>query len=340
MKKLLLSLLAVFLATAMYAQLGNQPLLLHLNFDNAENIVHNSQGLTYDTATAVYAENGKFGGGASFDGHQFIIMDPFDTLKCTSSFTWAFWFKTSEDAGSLVQWGHWSGTPANPNGPAEEEEAGNDPHWPGDVTLFMGWIPGGISYDVGYVGMADVGEDNPPIVNDGQWYHFAMACEVGDPTTESFYINGELKSTAEVGAGFVDADDAVYQIKIGYSTSAWPSNQDGDTQYPYYTGLIDEFRIYGVALNALDILELYALEPTSISTFDAEQNFSVFPNPASKYIRIKSKQVRDLEIFNGIGQSVLREKNVSDGNIVNISGLEKGLYLLKSGDYTQKLIVK
>jgi hypothetical protein len=342
MKKLLLSLLAVSLYTVMYAQLGSKPLLLLLDFENATNIAHNSQGITVDSATAGFNESGKFGGGASFDGLQFIVMDPYDTLNCTSSFTWAFWFKTTEEAGSLAQWGHYSGTPAKPNGEVEDEDTGNDPHWPGDVTLWLGWVPGGISYDVGYVGMANVGGDNPVLVNNGEWHHFAISVEVSDPTTESFYIDGALVSTAEVGAGFIDAEDAVYQIKVGYSSSSWPTNGDEDTQYPYYKGMMDEFRIYGAALNALEVLELFALEPTpsAIGLLDNEKDFSVFPNPATDYIRINSTTSRDIELFNSVGQLVFSQKNLNNGSIINVSGFDKGLYMLKSGDYTKKLMIE
>jgi hypothetical protein len=340
MKRILLTLIGVFFFILMYAQLPGKDHLLYLNFDNQVDLAQNSQGMTADTATAFYDQSGKFGGCASFEGYEFIIMDAYDTLKCDTSFTWVFWFKTSEDAGSLVQWGHFSGTPALENGPAEPEEGGLDPHWPGDVTLFMGWIPGAISYDVGYVGMAECGGDTPVEVNDGQWHHFAMSCEVGEVTTESFYIDGELKSTAEVGPGFIDEDGAVYQIKIGYSTSAWPCDQDGVTQYPYYTGKMDEFRIYGTALDANDILTLFAYEPLAIEEFDADQVFSVFPNPSSDYITIRSKHVRDIEIFNSKGQSVLIKKDVPIGSVIDVKDFDNGLYFLKSGDYTQKLIIK
>jgi hypothetical protein len=338
MKKLLLSLLAVFLVTVMSAQLNTKPLLLYLSFNNEEDIAYNMQGKTADTANAIYTADGKFLGGASFEGSEFIVMDAYDTLNCTSDFSWSFWFKTTEEGGSLVQWGHWSGTPAAPNGDLEDEETGNDPHWPGDVTIWTGYIPGGISYDVGYVGMTDLGEE--VLVNDGEWHHFVISCTIGDPTVEKFYLDGVLITEDEVGAGFIDEDDAEYNIKIGYSSSSWPTNGDETVQLPYFTGTIDDFRIYGAALNDYDVLELFALEPNAVNALNAGQDFSVFPNPSSDYITVKSKHMRDLEIFNTIGQPVLRKKNVSDGSTINISGLDKGIYLLKSGDYTQKLIVK
>jgi len=78
MKKVLLSFLTIFLVSAIYAQLDDQPLLLHLDFEDEDDIALNDQDMAYDEAepTAEYSTDAKIGtGAASFDGLQYIIMD-------------------------------------------------------------------------------------------------------------------------------------------------------------------------------------------------------------------------------------------------------------------------
>ena len=208
----------------MYAQLDDQPLLLHFDFEDEDDIALNEQDMTYDEIepTAEYSTDAKIGtGAASFDGV------------------------------------------AQPN--------------------------------TGEIGVTDYEE--PP-----------------ETPVEEFVM------------------------KIGYSNSLWPADEAEENQFPYFTGLMDDFRMYGTALSADDVAELFAI--TSVKGYSADLDFSVFPNPASQYIMIKSTRVRDLEIFNAVGQLVQSDKSVQDGSMISIANLEKGLYFVKSEDATQKLIVE
>jgi hypothetical protein len=59
----------------------------------------------------------------------------------------------------------------------------------------------------------------------------------------------------------------------------------------------------------------------------------VYPNPAKEYIIIKTEQEGDLsyEIFNSAGRMVL-SGNALNGQQIDISGLSKGIYVLRAGD--------
>ena len=129
------------MVSVIYAQLDDQPLLLHLDFEDEDDIALNDQDMTYDEVepTAEYSTEAKVGtGAASFDGVQYIIMDVNEELlSCqTQNYTWAAWIKTEEAGGTIASWASWSGTPADANGPIEGE---NDLHQAGVQALFWGY---------------------------------------------------------------------------------------------------------------------------------------------------------------------------------------------------------
>jgi len=78
---------------------------------------------------------------------------------------------------------------------------------------------------------------------------------------------------------------------------------------------------------------------TGISSKLVKNSLLVYPNPASEGFRIDA-DVKSLSIFNSIGQIVYSMENYQKGSSLDISDLEKGLYIIKADDNTQKLIVK
>ena len=81
-------------------------------------------------------------------------------------------------------------------------------------------------------------------VNDGMWHHVAL---VGNNDTQSLYLDGVLVGTV---AGTINhVDMTANQVGIGY-TAGWP-NTTG-SWFPF-SGLIDELRIWNVALSQADI---------------------------------------------------------------------------------------
>lgn len=343
MKKLLLSLFAIFLVSGIYAQLDDQPLLLHLDFEDADEIALNEQDRTTDDvdATAEYSTDAKIGvGAASFDGLQLIIMDLDEALNCqTTNYSWAVWIKTDAPGGTIASWSSWSGTPAEANGPLEDEETGNDPHMAAIQALFWGFESGAPTFDVGWVDLFPVETE----INDGAWHHVVLSNDVTG-MLQVIYVDGEAQmTTGEIDmAGYEDPPDTPVEefvLKIGYSNSSWPTDEGEENQYPYFTGVMDDFRMYGAALTADDVAELFAL--TSVEGFETTLDFAIYPNPASEYMMIRSSTPdRNLDIFNAMGQLILSEQNVQNGSMVDISDLETGLYFVKSEDSIQKLIIE
>jgi len=343
MKKILLSLFAIFLVSGIYAQLDDQPLLLHLDFEDPDDIALNEQDMTYDEAepTAEYSEDAKMGtGAASFDGLQYIIMDLNEGVLSAQAndYTWAAWIKTEEPGGTMYSWGAFSGSPADGNGPPEDEEGAKDGHQAAIQALFWGFESGAPTFDVGWVDLFVVETE----INDGAWHHVVLSNDIATPL-QVVYVDGVAQAaTGEIDVfGYEEQPDTPVEefvLKIGYSNSLWPADEAEENQWPYFTGIMDDFRMYGSALSEEDVAELYAM--TSAEAFETELDFAVFPNPASEYIMIKTTQNRDLAIYNSVGQLILSETDVQNGSMIDISDLETGLYFVKSEESIQKLIIE
>ncbi len=87
--------------------------------------------------------------------------------------------------------------------------------------------------------------------------------------------------------------------------------------------------------NVLNLLS-QNLEETNVS------NIHLSPNPASSHFVLKNKRIESVdqfEIFNLIGEVVMRERIVSENQIINIEQLSEGVYFLKCGDSFQRFQV-
>ena len=84
--------------------------------------------------------------------------------------------------------------------------------------------------------------------------------------------------------------------------------------------------------------------PTGIKTVEeASKAFTIFPNPASDYLNIRSNlpynQAVNAELFNDLGQRVLNEK-IKPFDALNLKGLPGGVYILQLNQlYSYKVVV-
>jgi hypothetical protein len=81
---------------------------------------------------------------------------------------------------------------------------------------------------------------------------------------------------------------------------------------------------------------------TSTSELNASANLKVFPNPALDVITIHLDElIRDIQIFDLSGKLMLQSNSLSSEPKINLSGLSKGMYILKvntlSNSYTHKI---
>jgi choice-of-anchor B domain-containing protein len=74
------------------------------------------------------------------------------------------------------------------------------------------------------------------------------------------------------------------------------------------------------------------------------QEFKIFPNPASSYVNIVNTQenIQKIEIFNLLGQKIFSKDFQDEKQIqINLEAYESGMYLLKiNNSFTRKLIIE
>ena len=69
-----------------------------------------------------------------------------------------------------------------------------------------------------------------------------------------------------------------------------------------------------------------------------ESSIEVYPNPAKEKLTIKAEN--EVSIFNNNGQLIKVIKNIRGTKEIDISDLQSGIYYIKTGDVTKKLIVE
>lgn len=84
---------------------------------------------------------------------------------------------------------------------------------------------------------------------------------------------------------------------------------------------------------------------SGLSTIDVDNSISIYPNPAKDEINIKSPfNLRNISIYNTLGQKVLFVETNSKNKSININSLIKGFYTIEikteDGNYTKKKFVK
>jgi beta-glucanase (GH16 family) len=122
---------------------------------------------------------------------------------------------------------------------------------------------------------------------------------------------------------------------VGYYT--YNPTEKNDTTWPFY---LDQFLILNVAIGGfsgnpdanftqssmlVDYVRIYQNATANTNTFFST-NFTLFPNPTSNNLHIKTNEIIDkIEIYSTLGQIVLKKNN--NFKNINLSHLKSGLYM-------------
>jgi len=168
------------------------------------------------------------------------------------------------------------------------------------------------------------------------WYSITVP-ETGEFSIEGSGFGGLLKfavyescaSTSSISCGLnISLDNLtpndVYYLKVWMETTSNKGSQNLDTGS--FTLTASESSVLSVDEESLN------------------NNFVVYPNPASSIINISinNKEIKKVELFSLKGQRIITKKR--DLNTINVSNLPQGIYILKVSDnkkdYIKKIIKK
>jgi len=79
-------------------------------------------------------------------------------------------------------------------------------------------------------------------------------------------------------------------------------------------------------------------ETTGITQYQYTDNITVYPNPFTDYIVINSTNNESVTIYDISGTLILQAVLKTGSNYINTSGLGAGVYVLKCGNNTLKII--
>jgi len=211
-----------FVLVLSIAGIASADLVAHWKFDEGSgSVAHDTSGNNHD---GTFEGNpqwvaGYFGGALEFDGDSRVeIPDP-SAFDFNADFTWCAWIKTDE-GGVIVA-----------------ETQGEDDQGP--KTFFV--ANGTLAFDTGWVGFFG----GTTAVNDGQWHHVAVTVTFNGDDTIQYYIEGEPGAQGQMN---VDSfPEAEFPLWIGFDGRADPG------EFPGFTGIIDDVRIYDFALTQDEI---------------------------------------------------------------------------------------
>lgn len=97
--------------------------------------------------------------------------------------------------------------------------------------------------------------------------------------------------------------------------------------------------INATSVNPYNGIELWKIEDTSIletETFENQNKISIYPNPTSDFINIKTNEITNftIQIYDVVGKQIGNYKNQ---NAIDISNLTSGMYLIKIIDLENNL---
>ncbi|MCT4643876.1 MAG: FG-GAP-like repeat-containing protein [Carboxylicivirga sp.] len=170
----------------------------------------------------------------------------------------------------------------------------------------------------------------------GQWHHFVVNI-ISQFNFELFVDNVSMNGTYSGSANSIKH----YETSVGHLGIGMFS-QEG------LTGKLDDFRVYERALTTDEVEQLFNLEcvPTKVEDTLLHDSLSLFPNPAQSHVTIQSNNDRSImvRVYNLSGKMVLSDNvELSSGHVIDLSGLTKGMYLVRLYDgkntTTHKLVI-
>lgn len=200
-------------------------------YTGASNEVKDSKGLNHGTPTsgANLSSSGANNGNAlNLTGNNFITVNPnpLNSFSTIDSYTLSAWIKTSNNLPRNRIYGH---------------QYGDYYHIIGLLNNKL-WCPSSVSPD------ETLGVTYGQSLNDGVWHH--VACIRDSNNKFYWYIDGEKVKETPINSRYSNSDK--YWLGQGQGIYIGTYSNGGET----YNGLIDDVRVYNVALTDQQIKDV------------------------------------------------------------------------------------
>ena len=167
-------------------------------------------------------------------------------------------------------------------------------------------------------------------ITTGKWYHVKYTRDNTNYLNKIIIRNSYLEIVDEKEYNYGEAKS----LPLTNTEDLLIGNLFGTSNF-YIDGFIDELRISNI---------VRTFEPRlSITDTDENNNYSMYPNPATNRIYINAPEYTNLTISTNTGKIVLDKMNFKGGEI-NTSNLSKGVYIINFKNsknvVTKKLIIK
>ena len=166
----------------------------------------------------------------------------------------------------------------------------------------------------------------PSAITVNEWKHVIMT---HNGNTSKVYINGILTGTVDLPIS-TNGTNFFLGSYFGGASSV-------------YRGSFDDLKIFNYELTQTQVTNLFTNNTLSSQNFNQSNlKVTLYPNPAKDILNIAlENEIQSVEIYSFQGQKVM----TSTANLINVSSLSKGMYLVKVMDTgnnsaSQKLIVK
>ncbi len=252
---------------------------------------------------------------------QIIIPDAVsNSFTNTESFTFAFWVKfgilnptNALVAGKGLTDGTWNGYSFFSNN--------TDLGYCNGQGILMLYTASG--------GMQDACADNLIANNFADWQFIAGRYD-GTSQMSILSIDGITQADTGSISGTLDANSDLY-------LGGYPANPYNN----FFSGSIDDIRIFNRVLTDDEILELYNESDPTLGLKELSQaTLTLAPNPAKGQVTITSKTPTTVSVQNVLGEEV-RSLQIQDTHTLDLSTYSSGIYLLSTttGE-TLRLIVE
>ena len=146
------------------------------------------------------------------------------------------------------------------------------------------------------------------------------------PDYVTYNVNGSFADAADAQA--VHAGD---YVKFG----GWLSAQKGECRWIEDPAFGDYWDYAYVWTNPV----VPVSNPTSVANYD-NQKLNVYPNPCTESIRIQTNVNDDVVLYNLQGAVVMSTVATDEVTTMNVNELPSGIYFVKSGNKTAKIVKK